>query len=61
MVYLFVIMAILILYFIPTFTAIIRNHEHKNQIFKTNLFLGWSVLFWFFSLKMAMGKDTLNV
>ena len=38
-----------IMYFAPSIIGFMRGHASKWAIFAMNLFLGWSVLFWFWS------------
>ena len=47
----------LCVYFAPSVIALINRPMLLSQIFLTNLFLGWSVVFWVFSFRMAMGWD----
>jgi hypothetical protein len=42
----FLIVAGLALYFIPTLVAVIRHHTQWGAIFALNLFLGWTFLGW---------------
>jgi hypothetical protein len=45
------------IYFTPSAIALLNRNPHLSQIFITNLFLGWSVVFWVFSFRTAMGWD----
>lgn len=49
---------ILLVYFTPSLIGLINRHKHLTDIFLTNLFLGWSIIFWVFSFRMAMGWVT---
>lgn len=40
----------LMIYFLPTFVAILRKHPNLAAIFIINLFLGWSLVAWVASL-----------
>ena len=40
----------LLLYFLPVIIAFVRGHESRWGIFLMTLFLGWTMLFWFWSL-----------
>lgn len=41
---------LLAMYFLPTIIAFIRGHASKWAIFLLNIFLGWTLLFWFIAL-----------
>lgn len=43
----------LVLYFLPTFVAGRRKHPQGTPIFLVNVFLGWTVLGWFVALIWA--------
>ena len=43
----------LMVYFFPTFIAILRKHPDLAAIFVINLFLGWSLIAWVVSLAWA--------
>jgi hypothetical protein len=45
------------IYFMPTLIALVNRHTHLSHIAITNLFMGWSIIFWVFSFRMAMGWD----
>ena len=44
------IIVLLVLYFTPAFIAFVRGHESRWGIFLMTLFLGWTMLFWLWSL-----------
>lgn len=46
---------ILLIYFTPTLIGAANRNKYLHEIFLTNLFLGWSIIFWVFSFRMAMG------
>lgn len=48
---------ILLVYFTPTLIGLANRHKLLSEIFLTNLFLGWSIVFWVFSFRMAMGWE----
>ena len=56
----------LLLYFLPVIIAFIRGHESRWGILLMTLFLGWTMLFWFWSLvwsvsaKGGNGGTTIN-
>jgi hypothetical protein len=56
---LFIIFSILgfILYFLPSFIALIRKHKNFIPIFVLNLFLGWSIIFWILALIWSFTYD----
>lgn len=41
---------LLAVYFIPTFIAFVRGHDHRMVILLLNLFLGWTAIGWIFAL-----------
>ena len=45
--------AVLLLYIIPTVTAVGRDHHNTLAIFMLNLLLGWTLLFWIIALVWA--------
>lgn len=53
------------MYFLPTIIGFMRGHASKWGIFAMNLFLGWSVIFWFWSSIWALsnkgGSVNVNV
>lgn len=49
----------LCIYLTPSVIALVNRSPHLSQIFITNVLLGWSVVFWVFSFRMAMGWDKI--
>ncbi len=54
-----------VLYFIPTWIAIKKQHSNKTAIILINLLAGWMILGWFIALIWAIKKpenqqDNLN-
>lgn len=53
------------MYFLPTIIGFMRGHASKWGIFAMNLFLGWSVIFWFWafiwSLSSKGGGVNVNI
>jgi hypothetical protein len=47
----------LCVYTAPSAIALFNRHPQRNEIFVTNLLLGWSILFWVFAFRTAMGWD----
>ena len=52
--------ALTLLYFLPIIIAFVRGHESRWGIFLMTLFLGWTMLFWFFSLVWAVSAKGGN-
>ena len=52
--------ALTLLYFLPVIIAFIRGHDSRWGIFLMTLFLGWTMLFWFFSLVWAVSAKGGN-
>jgi hypothetical protein len=46
----------LVVYFLPTIVAIVRNHN-VGIVMLVNLFLGWTGIGWFVAFGMCMGAD----
>ena len=49
-----IILALLVLYFVPTFVAMIRKVPNLGSIVVINLFLGWTLIGWVVALAMAV-------
>lgn len=49
----------LCVYFTPSAIALVTRHPQRSEIFITNLLLGWSILFWVFAFRSAMGWDKM--
>ncbi|GAB6095598.1 hypothetical protein JCM14469_18500 [Desulfatiferula olefinivorans] len=47
----------LCVYFAPSAIALFTRHPRRSEIVVTNLLLGWSILFWVFAFRTAMGWD----
>ena len=47
---------VLVIYFLPSFIALLRQHKNKLAIFLLNLFLGWTVLGWVSSLVWSVAQ-----
>ena len=43
-----------ILYWLPTIAAMMKGTNNKFGVFILNLFLGWTIGFWFVALAMAI-------
>lgn len=41
---------LLLLYFLPLLTALLRDHQKAFEIFMLTLFLGWTVIGWIAAL-----------
>ncbi|MDK2745008.1 MAG: superinfection immunity protein [Nitrospira sp.] len=46
----------LIIYLIPSFVAVVRNHDHRFEISALNLVLGWTGIGWIGALVWAIYK-----
>jgi hypothetical protein len=53
---LMLIIAMIVLYFLPSLIAYLRQHKNILAIFMLNLLLGWSVLGWVVSLVWSVAK-----
>jgi hypothetical protein len=42
------------LYFLPAIVASVRHTHNSTAILLLNIFLGWTVIGWFFALMMAI-------
>lgn len=49
--------AIAIIYLLPTIIAILGKKENALAIFVLNLFLGWSMIGWIIALIWSVSKD----
>lgn len=47
----------LVLYFVPTYIAFMRNHKNKIPILVINVLLGWTFICWVGALVWALLKD----
>ena len=47
---------VLVIYFLPSFIALLRQHRNKLAIFLLNLFLGWTILGWVSSLVWSVAR-----
>lgn len=52
-----VIIFFIVIYFIPTFTAMSNHHRNTSGIFVLNIFLGWSLIGWVAALVWAISKS----
>ncbi|MBP7215933.1 MAG: superinfection immunity protein, partial [Candidatus Omnitrophica bacterium] len=43
---LLLVVGIVVLYFLPSLVAFLRQHKNKLAIFLLNLLLGWTILGW---------------
>lgn len=51
---------LLCIYLIPSFIAVFRKHRDHNAIAIMNFFLGWTVLFWIWSLIWSFTGNVRN-
>ncbi len=56
-----VVFAILTLYFIPIFIAIIRKNTNLVPVFLINFLFGWTLVGWVISLIWACKNDTVPI
>ena len=47
----------LVIYFLPSYIAMARNHKQMVPIFVLNLFLGWTLVGWVVALAWAFTND----
>ena len=52
---------IIVLYFLPALVAEKRKHPSKNSITVVNIFLGWTLLGWVFSLAWALNNPLIVI
>ena len=50
------VIAIAVLYFLPTIIVSTKMHPEKMLIYALNFFLGWTVICWFIALYMALSR-----
>lgn len=50
------VIAIFVLYFLPSIIVATKMHPEKTLIFALNFFLGWTVICWFIALYMALSR-----
>lgn len=50
------VIAIFVLYFLPTIIVATKMHPEKTLIVALNFFLGWTVICWFIALYMALSR-----
>ena len=55
---LFATIVFLFVYFIPSFIAVKRGHLNRTPIILVNIFLGWSLVAWFFVLIWSFTSHT---
>jgi hypothetical protein len=49
-----VLVAAVVIYFLPTMIAYARRHERRGSILLVDLFLGWTFVGWWFALIWAI-------
>ena len=54
------VIAIFVLYFLPTIIVATKMHPEKTLIVALNFFLGWTVICWFIALYMALSRRGLE-
>jgi len=53
----FTVIAIIVLYFLPTIIVATKIHREKTMVIALNFFLGWTVICWFIALYMALSRE----
>ena len=53
----FTVIAIIVLYFLPTIIVATKIHREKTMVVALNFFLGWTVICWFIALYMALSRE----
>jgi hypothetical protein len=51
------VLAVILLYVLPTIIALCRHHRSAAAIALVNLLLGWSVIGWFFALIWSLANS----
>ena len=46
----------MLIYFLPSLIALLRQHKNKLAIFLLNLFLGWTIIGWVSSLVWSVAR-----
>jgi len=55
-----IILAMALVYFLPTIVAASRQHQNGLPIFVVNLFLGWSLIGWVIALAWSLTAVTVQ-
>jgi hypothetical protein len=52
---------LVVMYWLPTIIAIVRQAHSALGVFLLNLFLGWTGIFWILALVWSLAADNRNV
>ena len=56
----FTVIAIFVLYFLPTIIVATKIHREKTMVIALNFFLGWTLICWFIALYMSLSREGLE-
>ncbi len=56
----FTVIAIIVLYFLPTIIVSTKIHREKTMVIALNVFLGWTLICWFIALYMSLSREGLE-
>lgn len=56
----FTVIAIIVLYFLPTIIVATKVHREKTMVVALNFLLGWTVICWFIALYMALSREGIE-
>ena len=54
------VIAIIVLYFLPTIIVATKVHREKTMVVAINFLLGWTIICWFISLYMALSRQGIE-
>ena len=56
----FTVIAIIVLYFLPTIIVATKIHREKTMVVALNFFLGWTLICWFIALYMSLSREGIE-
>ncbi len=56
----FTVIAIIVLYFLPTIIVSTKIHREKTMVVALNFFLGWTLICWFIALYMSLSREGIE-
>ncbi len=56
----FTVIAIIVLYLLPTIIVSTKIHREKTMVIALNVFLGWTLICWFIALYMSLSREGLE-
>ncbi len=56
----FTVIAIIVLYLLPTIVVSTKIHREKTMVIALNVFLGWTLICWFIALYMSLSREGLE-